>query len=101
MATTALLAQQTANSNDGYNKPLTNSLNHNSRDVTPSFTQTAVPEKTGTGGPMTFEPNSISAAGGNYGQPEMSFNQANNVSPMANHTSNTSLYSVRGPGADM
>ena len=61
MATTALLAQQQQmGSTDAYAKPLTNSMNTNSKDISPSFTQTAVPDKAVPGGgPMTFEPGSI------------------------------------------
>ena len=34
--------------------------------------------------------------------PEMSFNQASNIAPVANHQSATSMYSVRGaPGNNM
>ena len=46
---------------DAYNKPLTNSISNQGRHVTPSFTQTGVPDKNvAGGGPMTFEPGSIS-----------------------------------------
>ena len=79
MATTALLAQQPAKSQDDdpYKPILQNSTNQGRTEISPSFTVTAVPEKNVEGGgPLTFEPNSVSGVNHlNKGAGmEMSFN---------------------------
>ena len=54
-----MMAQQTAQRESGYN--MTVPKNNASKDISPSFQNTAVPGHTSKDvGPMTFEPNGMS-----------------------------------------